>query len=298
MASDPKTASVGAPTPVREKGVRIFVYPKIIFIFPTLIMALICWIGMWTGGKSAAEFNYKKSFPDRVKTVATDPASRDAATAVETKKVETKEEAAKAGQSIDSLLPPADPAAFDRRENVLGLLFLAVFMINLLILAFDFPRFAIFAFFLAGTTVLFFFLWLGFGFLAPLKRLVEGVYIVANAEFYLLFALSLAVVYAIVLVTRWLDYWEILPNEILHHHGPLSDLERYPTMNLKFDKEIPDIFEHMMFGAGKLVLHVQGEQKALVLDTVLNVSRKEEALKKLMSRLEVRVTTDQEVASP
>jgi hypothetical protein len=31
---------------------------------------------------------------------------------------------------------------------------------------------------------------------------------------------------------------------------------------------------------------------------VLHVARKEEALKKLMSRLEVRVTTDQEVASP
>ncbi len=88
-----------------------------------------------------------------------------------------------------------------------------------------------------------------------------------------------------------------LPNEILHHHGPLSDLERYPTLNLKFDKEIPDVFEHLMFGAGRLVLHVADERKAIVLDTVLHVSHKEDALKKLMSRLEVRVTTDQEVAS-
>ena len=70
-------------------------------------------------------------------------------------------------------------------------------------------------------------------------------------------------------------------------------------MNLKFDKEIPDVFEHLLFGAGRLVLHVSDvSRKAIVLDTVLHVSRKEEALKKLMSRLEVRVTTDQEVASP
>ena len=34
------------------------------------------------------------------------------------------------------------------------------------------------------------------------------------------------------------------------------------------------------------------------MDNVLWVSKKEESLKKLMSRLEVRVTTDQEVASP
>ena len=121
---------------------------------------------------------------------------------------------------------------------------------------------------------------------------------VANAEFYFLMSLIFLAIYGIVFLTRYLDYWEIMPNEILHHHGPLSDLERYPTLNLKFDKEIPDVFEHLMFGAGRLVLHVADERKAIVLDTVLHVSHKEDALKKLMSRLEVRVTTDQEVASP
>ena len=106
---------------------------------------------------------------------------------------------------------------------------------------------------------------------------------------------TLILVFAIIYITRWLDYWEILPNEILHHHGPLCDLERYPTMNLKFDKEIPDVLEWLLLGAGRLVLHVPNVSKALVLDNVLFISAKEEALKKLMSRLEVRVTTDQEV---
>ncbi len=201
----------------------------------------------------------------------------------------------------DRLLPiESDPARFKRKENLLGLLFLGVFMFNLIVLAIDFPRFTIFALLLLGTTVLFFMLWLGMyiNVLEPLLRVVEAVYVVANAQFYLMVAGVLMVVYGVVFITRYLDYWEILPNEILHHHGPLSDLERYPTLNLKFDKEIPDVFEHLMFGAGRLVLHVSDERKAIVLDTVLHVSRKEEALKKLMSRLEVRVTTDQEVASP
>jgi hypothetical protein len=286
MASDPKAApSAVAPGPAREKGVVIFTYPKLIFIFPTLIMSLICWIGMYTVHKSSVDFNYQRVHPEIFKPKKADAKPGDAA-----------HPGASASTEPAFLTP--DVAAFDRRENVLGLLFLCVLFLNLIILAFDFPRFAILAFVLVGTTVLFFFLWLGFGFLAPLKRIVESVYVVANAEFYLLFALVLIGIYGIVFVSRWLDYWEILPNEILHHHGPLSDLERYPTMNLKFDKEIPDVFEHMMFGAGRLVLHVASEQKALVLDTVLHVSRKEEALKKLMSRLEVRVTTDQEVASP
>ena len=31
----------------REKGMKIFVWPKVIFLYPTAIVALICWAGMW-----------------------------------------------------------------------------------------------------------------------------------------------------------------------------------------------------------------------------------------------------------
>ena len=112
------------------------------------------------------------------------------------------------------------------------------------------------------------------------------------------FSLALILIYGAIFMYRWLDYWEILPNEILHHHGPWSDLERFPTMNLKFDKEIPDILEYMMLRAGRLVLHVTTERRAIILDNVLFINAKEEQLKKLMSRMEVRVTTDQENAEP
>ena len=90
----------------------------------------------------------------------------------------------------------------------------------------------------------------------PIHAIFSGIYAVANRGFYLMVFLTLMFVFAIIYITRWLDYWEVLPNEILHHHGPLSDLERYPTMNLKFDKEIPDVLEWAMLGSGRLVLHV------------------------------------------
>ena len=47
-------------------------------------------------------------------------------------------------------------------------------------------------------------------------------------------------------------------------------------MNLKFDKEIPDVFELLILGAGRLVLHVTEERKAIVLDNVLFINSKEE----------------------
>ncbi len=65
-------------------------------------------------------------------------------------------------------------------------------------------------------------------------------------------------------------------------------------MNLKFDKEIPDVLEYVLLGAGRLVMHVPNVSKAIVMDNVLFITRKEEALKRVMSRLEVRITTDQE----
>ena len=40
-------------------------------------------------------------------------------------------------------------------------------------------------------------------------------------------------------------------------------------MNLKFDKEIPDVFEYVLLGSGRLVLHVANERKSIVLDNVL-----------------------------
>jgi hypothetical protein len=282
MASDPKASpTTGAPVPHREKGVRIFTYPKIIFIFPTLIMALICWIGMTILG------DYDQSHPKAGKAGQAQAGTVQAGDDL-------------VAGDLSPVPSSPNPKRFRRPENLLGLIFLGVFFFNLLVLAIDFPRFTIFALLLLGTTVLFFLLWLGMfvRILEPLERFFEGVYVRANAQFYFMTVVVLLLVYATIFVSRWLDYWEILPNEILHHHGPLSDLERYPTLNLKFDKEIPDVFEHLMFGAGRLVLHVSDERKAIVLDTVLHVSAKEEALKKLMSRLEVRVTTDQEVASP
>ena len=187
---------------------------------------------------------------------------------------------------------------FTTPQNLLAMLFLGMLAFNLLVMALDFPRFTLVAWILAGLLVLFFLLWFGsyyeFDLMRPIHTIFANVYAVANRGFYLMVFVTLFIVFAIIYVTRWLDYWEVLPNEILHHHGPLSDLERYPTMNLKFDKEIPDVLEWIMLGSGRLVLHVPNVSKALVLDNVLFITKKEEALKKVMSRLDVRVTTDQE----
>jgi hypothetical protein len=249
------------------KGIRIFTYPKVIYIFPTMIVALICGVGMSV---------IRNRTEDPIRAAAAVAAAQPGAPTIERHE------------------------RFSTAQNLLGVLFLGVLAFNLLTMALDFPRFTILGMMLLVGFVLFFILWLGAAFDVELMRwvraLMGSIYVVANAAFYYWTAAIIGVILVIVYASRWLDYWQIMPNEILHHHGPLSDLERYPTMNLKFDKEIPDVLEWLCLGAGRLVLHVTDERKAIVLDNVLFINSVEGALKNLMSRMEVRITTDQEVA--
>ena len=281
MATDPKSnpSPVSHGTRTDVKGIRVFTYPKVIFMFPTMVVALICAVGMKMIGDQTVD-------PVRAANAA-NAASADV-------------NAQAGGGSAPVAAVPAGHDRFKTPQNLFGVLFLGVFAFNLLIMAIDFPRFTIIAVGLLVGFVVFFFLWVGAAFDVELMRAVRGVmgsiYVTANAAFYLLTAVIMGVVLAIVYATRYLDYWQILPNEILHHHGPMSDLERFPTMNLKFDKEIPDVLEFAFLGAGRLVLHVTEERKAIVLDNVLFINSVEASLKNLMSRMEVRVTTDQEVA--
>ena len=297
MAMDPGKSpappTTGAlPMSHHGKGVKIFTYPKIIFIFPTLIMSLICGLGMLMIKDRTAD-------PRRAQDAATVAARNEAN--------RTDEPAVKATDPANPpTTTPADPNSPDRIrrfasiQNLLAVGFLLVFAFNMIVMAVDFPRFTVFAFLLVGVTVLLGVLLLNehYRIWDPLVNLMEGVYAVANAQFYFLIAAIIGLVFLVIYGTRYLDYWVILPNEILHNHGPFSDLERYPTFNLKFDKEIPDILEYMMLRAGRIVLHVTTERKAIILDNVLFINAKEDKLKQLMSRMEVRVTTDQETAEP
>ena len=281
MSVDPKPSAPTPNVPHHEKGVTIFTYPKIIFIFPTFLVSFLCALAMFALGDHT-EDPIKEARKANAKAIdAIEKADGAAAPVPEPVHVPNRRE------------------RFETSQNLIGVLFLAVFAMNLLVMAIDFPRFTIVALVFFMLFGIFLVLWVGAYFevnlLNSFRTLFGGVYAVANSGFYLFVFLSIGLMYCVILVTRYLDYWQILPNEILHHHGPLSDLERYPTTNLKFDKEIPDEIEHLFFGAGKITLHLPTERKSIVLENVLWINSFEAKLKSLMSRMEVRVTTDREV---
>ncbi len=170
--------------------------------------------------------------------------------------------------------------------------FLGVLAVNLIVLVFDFPRAtSLIIFFLISTLGLG--VWLTFTFnpelLPRLRDLLGTVRPAANATFFICFSLIMAVLYVLILISVQFNYWELRANELLHHHGILSDLKRYPAPNLRVDKEIKDVFEYFLLKSGRLVLHPSTEKRAIVLDNILFVSRKEKELTRLLASIKVQV---------
>ena len=173
--------------------------------------------------------------------------------------------------------------------------FLVVFALNFVVISFDFPRatsltaFFLFAAFVLGAVLLFTLqpsLW------PWITQKLHGFKPAANVTFFWSLTGFFAFMYLMVLGTLNFDYWEVRQNELLHHHGMLSDLERFSAPNIRIDKEINDIFEYLLLGSGRLIVQLNSERKAIVLDNILFISQKERLITKMLGALQVDVRSD------
>lgn len=180
----------------------------------------------------------------------------------------------------------------EHMAEIMALLFLGVFGLNLTVLAFDFPRTtSLTLLFLGAALFMGFWMLIRFnpGIVPPLTTFLEGLRPWANSQMYWLFFGILGLIFIGVAISVRFDYWEVKGNELLHHHGFLSDLERFAAPNLKIDKEISDIFEYILLRSGRLVLHPRNEPRAIVLDNVPFISRKEKQITRMLGALQVQV---------
>lgn len=177
----------------------------------------------------------------------------------------------------------------------LSVIFLWTFGVNIVVLAFDFPRTtSLTLFFLIMAVVLGIILAATSypDFLPAVGALIARIQPHANSAFYFCFASILAIIYAVVFVAVRFDYWEVRPNELLHHHGFMSNLERFNAPNLRITKEIDDVFEYMLLRSGRLILHPSSEPRAFVLDNVMFINRREAEITELLGSLQVRIRSD------
>jgi len=187
-----------------------------------------------------------------------------------------------------------DPAT-QNLPVVMTSLFLVVMMANMFVIVFDFPRATSLTLVFVVTTALMG-LWILTlvrpGILPSIENLVSGVRPAANTTFFVCISVAMMLMYVAVFISVRFNYWELRNNELLHHHGFLSDLKRFPAPNLRVDKEINDVFEFVLLGAGRLILHPATEKRAIVLDNIMFVGNKERELTRVLGAIKVQIRDD------
>ena len=185
-------------------------------------------------------------------------------------------------------------APLDSNNHVaagIGALFLGVFAINLVILAFDFPRTtSLTLFFFAAAVVMGLVLLFTFqpDFWPSIKDFVKHFHPMANATFYWTIAA--------IPVRDVPGGGDRCPLRLLG--GPrqrasapprlLANLERLSAPNLRMEKEINDIFEYLLLRSGRLIIYTSNDRQPIVLDNVPFIDRKEQAVNRILGAVQVR----------
>ena len=176
-------------------------------------------------------------------------------------------------------------AATPDKPGVAGIVFALFFFFNLTIIAFDYTR-------LTSVVIIL---------LLVILALVTAMYpgigdvitdvlsqpLFMNSTFYWVWAIGIAFLLIGVFIKTRFDYWEVKNNELLHHHGLLGDVERWPAPNMRNSKEITDVLEFALLRSGRLVLMPAREPRAIVIDNVPNINHIEHNMQKLLSTLRV-----------
>ena len=173
------------------------------------------------------------------------------------------------------------------RAFLIGRIWLGLFVFNVLVISFEFSRIRSVA--LSFFIIAVIFGAMHFGGLPAVTKFFGGLELFMNKVFYYAMAAVFSIIYLLVFINTRFSYWEIQPNEILHHHGFLGDVHRYPTRGLHMQKEISDVLEHILLRAGTLVLEPQGQRRPIVLENVISLNKVEDKIQRLLGTLKVRL---------
>jgi hypothetical protein len=150
-----------------------------------------------------------------------------------------------------------------------GQVWMMVFFLNLLVIAFDFneERSLILGLVLfVGILGSLYMNWLG-----PISAWAITLEPQMNHTFYMMTFIGFTVVYFFVWLKTRFDYWEFRPNEVVHRYGVFPKMKRYSTEDMRWDKSVPDLLERLLLGTGSIVLTTPHESHPVVLDHVMRI---------------------------
>lgn len=176
--------------------------------------------------------------------------------------------------------------AFIDPNSVLGYIWFIVFFVNIFVTAFDFSSTKFFVLILAIVIII---LVLVFLVLPNYSVNLGGIELdlALPWAFYMIMTVILVLILGIVIISTRFEYFKIERNEIIHKAGVFSSAERFPVKSLRFKKEIPDVFEFFMLRAGKITIMPGKADEVMILNTVLNINKREKQLDWLLSHVSV-----------
>lgn len=174
--------------------------------------------------------------------------------------------------------------------NIIGIVFFIIFVLNIILIAFDFNRARTIIIIVLIIAIIAILLLVNAytGFMSGAGGLpTMRIYFSSQVYF------GLATLMLFILLFTWFgslfNYYAVEGNELLHHKGIGGGVERYPAADMSVIKEYPDIIEYLIFRSGTLVLTPPRTDRAIILKNVIGINKKVDQMNEILSRLKVDV---------
>jgi len=290
--------------PPKPEVIIIRMWPKVPVLYPMAILALICaLVGVFAG--STPHVNALHSiYQPAEQAVEADVSGDSLAAGID--KVEAGVDAAitKVSELASGVVDQAvvleqseklvDGLYWDR---LLGTIFLLVFAFSLFTLSVDLEvRWALVSFAsLLIVCLLLIMINQRYDFLPGVFSSIASLSPMANPQFYMLICLIWILLMVISLFIVRFHYVRVESNEILVVGGLLERQQRFPTMRMRYTRDIQDVFEYYLpfVRSGRLILSFAEQHESIVIDNVLNIDKVTKQLDRISGVMKVKEQSTQ-----
>lgn len=180
--------------------------------------------------------------------------------------------------------------AKDSQNYVAGTLFIVFFLVNILVIAFDFPGVKALAFALTIIALVFGIilldqkmegkLLLGLGKMT--RSLSEQLW--ASTTFYFVVSAILFIMIGggILANVMW-NRWTVEPNRLIHKYGMPVQTKTYPVIDLEIEKQVEDVFEYILLFSGTLTFNIPNNPQVR-LENIPFVDRAERKIRTIVRK--------------
>jgi hypothetical protein len=196
---------------------------------------------------------------------------------------------------IVCIIAAISQATSGRDSVVAGWIFLGMLMLNFIVLAHDFDQ-KQFIILILVLVVLGLIAWIvslyGFPFLRNAVNWILGFRPVLSTDAYLLLGGILLIMFIFGLISPRFSYWKLEQNEFIHYMQPAGRDRSIARAQCSVYKEIPDIFEYLLFFGGGTLTIRRNDQVLATIPRIPFLSFRMPVIEHLLGETRVVVETD------